>query len=263
MRVLVTGAGRAIGKATAAELLARGHEVVATARDPSLLADLDGATALPLDVRDEASVRGAIDRAGALDAVVNNAALSISGPLEEYPVETFAATLDTNVTGVLRVVQAVLPAWRARGHGAIVNISSVQGQVSTPLEGAYAASKYALEALSETMHYELGHFGIRVVIVQPGYIEPGMKHPQTHLGPDGVYDELRRQWSGTDDKVSDGAGRTPTGVAAARIADAVEDPTTPLRVPVGADAEMILAVRRQLGDAEFEAAMRAQLGLTW
>lgn len=263
MRVLITGAGRAIGRATARELLERGHEVVATARDPSLLADLDGATALPLDVRDDASVRAAVARAGPLDAVVNNAALSVSGPLEGYPLETFAATLDTNVTGVLRVVQALLPAWRARGSGVIVNISSVQGRVSTPMEGAYAASKFALEGLSETMHYELGHFGIRVAIVQPGYIAPGMKHGDAHLGPDGVYDELRRQWTGMDDKVSDGAGRTPAAVAAARIADAVEDPATPLRVPIGADAEMVLAVRRQLGDEEFEAAMRAQLGLTW
>jgi NAD(P)-dependent dehydrogenase (short-subunit alcohol dehydrogenase family) len=183
MRVLITGAGRAIGKATAIELRDRGHEVVATARDPSLLGDLDGVEALELDVRSDESVRAAIGAAGELDAVVNNAALSVSGPLEGYPVDTFAATLDTNVTGVLRVVQAVLPAWRERGSGVIVNISSVQGQVSTPMEGAYAASKYALEALSETMHYELRHFGIRTVIIQPGYIAPGMKHPVEHKGP--------------------------------------------------------------------------------
>jgi NAD(P)-dependent dehydrogenase (short-subunit alcohol dehydrogenase family) len=262
MRVLITGAGRAIGKATAVELRDRGHDVVGTARDPSLLADVDGITALALDVRDDGSVRRALAEAGSLDVIVNNAALSVSGPLEEYPLDTFEATLDTNVTGVLRVAQAVLPEWRERGSGVFVNISSVQGRVSTPLEGAYAASKYALEALSETMHYELGHFGIRVVIVQPGYIAPGMKHATEHLGPD-VYDELRRQWSGTDQKVTGGSGRTPTDEAARRIADAVEDPDTPLRVPIGADAEMTLAVRRQLDDAEFEATMREQLGLTW
>ena len=262
MRVLITGAGRAIGKATAHELLDRGHEVVATARDPQLLADLDGATMVALDVRDDASVRAAIDVAGELDAIINNAALSVSGPLEGYPIDTFTATLDTNVTGVLRVVQAVLPAWRSRGSGTFVNISSVQGRVSTPMEGAYAASKYALEALSETMHYELRHFGIRTVIVEPGYIAPGMKHPVEHRGPD-VYDELRRQWFGTSEKLTGDGGRTPTDVAAARIADAVEDPDTPLRVPIGPDAEMTLAVRSQLGDAEFEAAMRRQLDLTW
>lgn len=262
MRVLITGAGRAIGKATAVELRDRGHDVVGTARDPSLLDDLEGITSLPLDVRDPASVRAAVDAAGPLDAIVNNAALSVSGPLEDYPLDTFEATLDTNVTGVLRVAQAVLPAWRERGSGVFVNISSVQGRVSTPLEGAYAASKFALEALSETMHYELAHFGIRVVIVEPGYISPGMKHATEHRGPD-VYDELRRQWSGTDEKVTGGSGRTPTEEAARRIADAVEDPSTPLRLPIGADAEMTLAVRRKLDDADFEAAMRGQLGLTW
>jgi NAD(P)-dependent dehydrogenase (short-subunit alcohol dehydrogenase family) len=262
MRVLITGAGRAIGKATAIELRDRGHEVVATARDTSLLDDLDGVEALELDVRSDESVRAAIGAAGELDAVVNNAALSVSGPLEGYPVDTFAATLDTNVTGVLRVVQAVLPAWRERGSGVIVNISSVQGQVSTPMEGAYAASKYALEALSETMHYELRHFGIRTVIIQPGYIAPGMKHPVEHKGPE-VYDELRRQWFGTSEKLTGDEGRTPTDVAAARIADAVEDPDSPLRVPIGADAERTLAVRRRLDDAAFEAAMRTQLDLTW
>jgi NAD(P)-dependent dehydrogenase (short-subunit alcohol dehydrogenase family) len=262
MRVLITGAGRAIGKATAIELRDRGHDVVATARDPALLDDVDGVMVVPLDVRDAESVRAAVHGAGSLDAIVNNAALSVSGPLEDYPLDTFEATLDTNVTGVLRVAQAVLPEWRERGHGAFVNISSVQGRVSTPLEGAYAASKFALEALSETMHYELAHFGIRVAIVEPGYISPGMKHATEHLGPD-VYDELRAQWSGTDEKVTGGGGRTPTEEAARRIADAVEDPATPLRVPIGADAEMTLAVRRKLDDAEFEAAMRAQLGLTW
>ncbi len=262
MRILITGAGRAIGRATAVELLDRGHEVVATARNPDLLDDVDGVTALALDVRDDASVTSAVEAAGPLDAVVNNAALGIGGPLEGYPIETFTATLDTNVTGVLRVVQALLPAWRERGSGVIVNISSVQGKVSTPLEGAYAASKFALEALSETMHYELGHFGIRTVIIEPGYIEPGMKHDHEHVGP-AVYDELRRQWSGTDAKVTGGGGRTPTATAAARIADAIEDPETPLRVPIGADAELTLAVRRQMDDAEFEATMRAQLDLTW
>lgn len=262
MRILITGAGRAIGRVTAETLTARGHHVIATARRPELLADMDVAERLALDVTDAASVATCFAAAGELDAIVNNAALSMSGPMEDYPIDMFQATLDTNVTGVLRCVQAVAPAWRTRGSGVIVNISSVQGKVSTPVEGAYAASKFALEALSETLHYELGHFGIRVCIIEPGYIAPGMKHAPTHVGPD-AYTDLHAQWSGTDDKVTGGAGRTSTEVAAGVIADAVEQANTPLRVPIGADAELTFAVRKQMDDAEFEATMRAQLGLTW
>lgn len=261
MRVLITGAARAIGASTAAELTSRGHHVVATARDPSLLADVACAQRLALDVTDDASVTAALAAAGELDAVVNNAALSGSGPLEGYPLERLRAVFETNTFGALRVIQALVPAWRERGHGVIVNVSSVQGRVSPPLDGVYAASKYALEALSETLHYELGHFGIRTVIVEPGYIAPGMKAAPAHEGA-AVYDELRRQWNGTDLRLTGGARPGPEIVATA-IADAIERADTPLRVPVGGDAEMILGARAQMDDAAFEAAMRSVLGLEW
>jgi NAD(P)-dependent dehydrogenase (short-subunit alcohol dehydrogenase family) len=260
MRVLITGAARAIGAATATELMAAGHEVVATARDVALLADVPAALRLPLDVTDDASVAAAIDAAGPLDAIVNNAAVSGKGPLDSYPLDRLQRMFETNTFGALRVVQAVAPAWRERGSGVIVNVSSVQGRVATPLEGPYAASKYALEALSETLHYELGHFGIRVVIIEPGYIAPGMKATDQHLG-DSAYDELRTQWEGTDSKV---VGERPGPELVGRaIVAAVTDPATPLRVPVGQDAELILGVRHQLDDASFEATMRQTIGLTW
>ena len=261
MRVLITGAGRAIGRATAIELIARGHDVVATARDPKLLADLDGAHVLPLDVTSDASVTECFAAAGELDAIVNNAAVNGTGPLEAYPIDRFRQVLETNTLGALRTVQAVAPSWRERGSGVIVNISSVLGRVATPLAGAYATSKYALEALSEALHYELGHFGVRVVIVEPGYIAPGMKPSADHRG-DIAYDELWTQWAGTDEKLNAGSRPGPDLVARA-VADAIERPATPLRVPVGSDAELSLATRRALDDAEFEAAMRATLGVTW
>jgi NAD(P)-dependent dehydrogenase (short-subunit alcohol dehydrogenase family) len=262
MRILVTGAGRAIGHATAAECAQRGHEVVATARDTSLLDDLDVAQRLSLDVTDPDSIAAALDAAGELDAVVNNAALQSRGPLEDYPLERLQAIVDTNTYGPFRMIQALIPSWRERGSGVFVNVSSVQGQVATPLEGAYAASKYALEALSETLHYEIGHFGLRVVIIQPGYIAPGMKRGAHHEGP-AVYAPLLEQWEGTDSKVTGPEGRPGPELVATAIADAIEDPATPLRVPVGADAEMIMATRRALDDASFEAAMRKALDLDW
>jgi NAD(P)-dependent dehydrogenase (short-subunit alcohol dehydrogenase family) len=262
VRVLVTGAARAIGRATVHVLATRGHTVVATARDVSLLESSPAARVLPLDVSDPTSVAAAVAQAGELDAVVNNAALTGFGPIETYPVESFVRVLDVNTVGPLRLAQAVVPAWRERGSGVLVNISSVQGRIGTPLEGAYAASKHALEAMSESMYFELGHFGIRVVIIEPGYIAPGMKHEDDHPGP-AVYADLHNQWGGSVSALVGPGGRPGPELVADAVADALEDPKTPLRVEVGADAAMVLQLRRSLSDVEFEATMREALGLTW
>jgi NAD(P)-dependent dehydrogenase (short-subunit alcohol dehydrogenase family) len=262
VRVLVTGAARAIGRATVEVLAGRGHEVVATARNPDLLEGLPATQVLGLDVSDTASVQAAIAAAGELDAVINNAGLPGTGPLETYPIDSFSRVLDVNTVGPLRLAQAVTPSWRARGSGVLVNVSSVQGKIGTPLEGPYAASKHALEALSEALHFELGHFGIRVVIIEPGYIAPGMKHDDDHAGPP-VYADLHAQWGGTATTLTGPGGRPGPELVGMAVADALEDPATPLRVEVGDDAAMVLQLRRTLGDAEFEATMREALGLTW
>jgi NAD(P)-dependent dehydrogenase (short-subunit alcohol dehydrogenase family) len=235
---------------------------VATARNADLLAGLPAVRLLELDVGDDASVRAAVAAAGELDAIVNNAGLPGSGPLETYPLDSFSRVLEVNTIGPLRMAQAVVPRWRQRGSGVLVNVSSVQGKIGTPLEGPYAASKHALEALSETLHFELGHFGIRVVIIEPGYIAPGMKHGDDHPGP-AVYGELQAQWSGTAATLTGPGGRPGPELVGRAVADALEDPATPLRVEVGDDAAMVLELRRTLGDVEFEATMRAALGLTW
>ena len=260
--MLVTGAARAIGRATVEVLAGRGHEVVATARTPALLEGLSAAQVLALDVSDAASVRAAVAAAGELDAVVNNAGVPGTGPLETYPLDSFSRVLDVNTVGPLRMAQAVVPGWRQRGSGVLVNVSSVQGKIGTPLEGAYAASKHALEALSESLHFELGHFGIRVVIIEPGYIAPGMKHDDDHPGP-AIYADLHAQWSRTVATLTGPEGRPGPELVGTAVAGALEDPATPLRVEVGQDAATVLQLRRALGDAEFEATMRDALGLTW
>jgi NAD(P)-dependent dehydrogenase (short-subunit alcohol dehydrogenase family) len=263
VRVLVTGAARAIGRATVEVLAARGHEVVATARNPELLEGVPAVQLLELDVSDDASVRAAVEAAGELDAVVNNAGLPGAGPLETFPLASFSRVLEVNTIGPLRMAQAVVPRWRERGSGILVNVSSVQGKIGTPLEGPYAASKHALEALSESLYFELGHFGIRVVIIEPGYIAPGMKHDDDdHVGP-AAYAQLRAQWSGTAETLNGPEGRPGPELVGLAVADALEDPATPLRVEVGADAAMVLQLRRTLNDTEFEATMREALGLTW
>lgn len=262
MRVLITGAGRAIGAATAIGLTKAGHEVIATARNVSLLGDLDVAQRLAMDVTSDESVREALERAGSIDAVVNNAATHGHGTLEEYPLDQLRLMFETNSIGAIRVVQQLLPLWRTRGSGVIVNISSVQGRVASPLEGAYSASKYALEAFSEALHYEVRHFGIRTVIIQPGYIAPGMK-PLPVLEHNPAYQGLWDEWSGLDAKVTGPCGRPGPEIVGAAVLRALEDETTPLRVPVGDDAHLILATRSQLDDASFEVAMRKTLNVHW
>jgi NAD(P)-dependent dehydrogenase (short-subunit alcohol dehydrogenase family) len=263
MRVLVTGAGSGIGEATAKVLAERGHEVVATARRLDALTDLDVAARLELDVTSDASVAACVAAAGPIDVLVNNAGITETGPMETYPHDVLLKMFETNVFGPMRMVRALVPAMRERGEGVVVNVTSVEGKVAAPLAGAYCGTKHALEALSESLAFEVGHFGVRVVIVEPGYIAPGMRNAVRH-GEDGTaYEELRRQWSGADDTLVGPEGRPGPELVGEAIAEAIADPSTPLRVPVGADAELVLATRKQLGDAEFTAAMRQMLGLSW
>lgn len=268
MRILVTGAATGIGRATTVELSARGHEVVATARRLEALDGLDAGGRLVLDVTDERSVARAVAEAGPLDGIVNNAGLSEPGPIEEYPADAWRRVMDTNVLGPMLVSRELIPAMRAQGHGVIVNISSVQGRLGIPFGGAYCASKHALEGFSEVLRYEIGHFGIRVVLIEPGYIASGPTQDAgrariTHGEDLEVYRELHDQWDGTDDQVVGSGGRPGPEVVAVAVADAIEDPATPFRVRVGADSEMVLAARSSLDDETFESTMRGVLGLTW
>lgn len=261
--MLVTGAGSGIGEATARVLSGHGHQVVATARRLETLDGLDVALKLPLDVTSEASVAACVAAAGDIEVLVNNAGITETGPMETYPHDVLLKMFETNVFGPMRMIRALVPAMRERGEGVVVNVTSVEGKVAAPLAGGYCGTKHALEAMSESLSFEVGHFGVRVVIVEPGYIAPGMRNAVRH-GEDGtVYEELRRQWSGADETMVGPEGRPAPELVGEAIAAAIADPATPLRVPVGADAEMVLATRKQLGDHDFTAAMRDLLGLTW
>ena len=260
LRVLITGAARGIGMATAQVLANRGHSVVAT--DISALSGLQGIQAHVLDVTSDDSVARCLEEVGPLDAIVNNAGISGGGPVEGYPLDRIRQMFETNTLGALRVIQAVLPAWRKRGSGVIVNVSSVSGRVASPLEAAYSASKFALEALTESLHLEVRHFGIRSVLIEPGTIAPGMKTSEIHKGP-ADYAGLWEQWTGAHTKMTGPSSRPGPEIVASAIASAIEDPATPLRVPVGQDAEMILGLRRSLDDQAFEDAMRKAIGFTW
>ena len=192
-RVLITGCSTGIGRASAVELTKRGHEVVATARRPETLEDLDVVARLPLDVDDAASVRAAVDAAGPLDGLVNNAGFGVGGPAETVDLDAARRCMETNLFGAARMIQAVLPGLRARGGGTIVNVASVAGRVGVPLEGFYSASKWALEGLSEALHFEVGHFGIRVRIVEPGAFETRFSDNLVGRGIDGALRRARHR----------------------------------------------------------------------
>jgi len=176
---LVTGCSSGIGRATALRLRQDGHVVYATARRIETLAELEaaGCETLALDVTSEESRRAAVgeieSRHGAVGVLVNNAGYSQSGALETLPLAAFRDQLETNVVGLLGLCQLVLPAMRARRRGTIVNISSMGGRLTFPGGGAYHASKYALEALSDVLRFEVGGQGVDVVLVEPGLIRSG------------------------------------------------------------------------------------------
>jgi NAD(P)-dependent dehydrogenase (short-subunit alcohol dehydrogenase family) len=263
-RVLITGCSTGFGRAAAVELMKRGHEVIASARRPATLDELDVAMRLPLDVDDRASVEQAIGAAGRVDALVNNAGFGIQGPVERVPIEESRRMLETNFFGAVRMIQAVLPQMRERRSGTIVNLTSLAGRVAPPLGGFYAATKFALEALSEALHYEIGHFGVRVRIVEPGYFETEFQGKEPRFGLDGApYDELEQQWAVAFEKLRGGEPALGAEPVAQVIADAIESDDGPLRWPVGGDADLVLAARTTMDDATFEATMRSTLGLDW
>ena len=263
-RVLITGCSTGFGRATTIELTKRGHEVIATARRPETLHDLDCAATLALDVDDDASVAAAIDAAGRVDVLVNNAGFGVAGPIESVPIAEVRRMFETNVLGACRMIQGVLPQMRERGDGVIVNVTSLAGRAVGPTGGYYAGTKHALEAISESLHYEVGHFGIRVAIVEPGFFATDFQGKEPRHGLDEPpYDELDRQWSTSMERLR-GGGEAPGAEPVAQvIADAVEGTEPKLRWPVGADADLVIGARATMDDATFEATMRGMLELTW
>lgn len=265
--VLVTGCSTGIGRACAESFLAQGATVWATARRPDTLADLAtaGCRTLALDVTDEASMARAVAEVeagdGAIDVLVNNAGYGQQGALEEVPLDRWRAQFETNVFGVVRMCQLVLPGMRARRRGRIVMVSSMGGRLTFPGGSAYHASKYALEALSDVLRYEVARFGVHVVVVEPGLVATAYGAAAVdHLAGDetdgpyasftaGVRAALTNSFAGGV------PGTTEPADVAAAVVGAALDPSPPTRVVVGAMAEQLIAARRTLDDHAWDQMM--------
>jgi NAD(P)-dependent dehydrogenase (short-subunit alcohol dehydrogenase family) len=260
----ITGASSGFGRAYAAHALARGYNVVATARTLSALDDVvarapDRVLALALDVTRagdaQAAVAAAVARFGRIDVLINNAGYGIVGAFEETDDSALRALMETNFFGAVNVTRAALPTLRAQCCGAIVNISSLGGQLSFAGFSAYSATKFAIEGISEALAQELKPFGIKVLIVEPGQFRTNLAGPSMRHMP--VMDAYRdivggtRQFAHDMNGTQDGDPRK----AAAVIEAALDAPNTPLRLQLGADAveavrDHAQALLKELGDWE-------------
>ena len=240
--VLVTGAGRGIGRAITEEFIRRGHRVIGTARNTDSLEGLDVAQKLALDVTDDASVAAAFDAAGDVDIVVVNPAEIFYAAVEAIPLDELQRLFNLNTVGALRVAQAALPQMRTRGDGKLLFMSSVLGRVVLPNGAAYAATKWALEALVESLAIETAPFGVQATLLEPGAVSSGaLDNVTTYTLPDDPYAAR-----GGDEELR-AAMITPEQVAI-EIADAAEKPQLPLRLPIGDAARAVLAARRAAPD---------------
>lgn len=266
--VLITGCSSGFGMASAALFLARGWNVIATMRSPrpTLFEESDRLLVTALDVTDPDSISKAvaegIARFGRIDVLVNNAGVGLFSAFEATPDEVIRQTFETNTFGVMAVTRAVVPHMRECGSGTIVNVTSSVGIAPMPLVAVYTASKYAVEGFSESLAYELGTFGVRVRIVEPGLA------PSTSFAAnsDGRMDDLMPA------VYSDYAGRyhksmqdyptayTTEGDVAEAVYAAATDDGERLRYPAGADSVMLAGLRRTLPEQAFMARMRAMSG---
>ena len=257
---LVTGSSSGIGLATAVTLGRGGHTVIATMRNVDGAGELRkiiSAESLPvtvtaLNVDDDASVSDAVKKVlaenGRIDVLVNNAGVSARGSVEEVPIGVFRQAMETNFFGALRCIKAVIPSMRKHRHGCIVNVTSVAGRIALAAQAPYAASKWALEALSECLAQEMKAFNVRVAIIEPGVVATqilGKANPAPKGSP---YPHLRRL-----DALFTASLTNPTSpyVVGEQIRQIVEGTSWQLRYPSGPDAVPFLEWRGNKTDEEF------------
>jgi NADP-dependent 3-hydroxy acid dehydrogenase YdfG len=262
LTVLVTGASSGIGRATAIEFARRGHRVYAAARREQVLADLASATqgiqAVGLDVTDEDSVRRAWAKICAdtsddgVDVLVNNAGFALSGPVELLGGADVQRQFATNVFGLLAVTRTVLPGMRARRSGRIINISSLVGRTTFPGTGVYGSTKYAIEALSDALRQEVAGFGIKVILIEPGFAATSIAEASDTLAaaPQPVPADYAPMVAAGARYLADQVTRgIPAEKVATTIADAAERPQPRARYVVPGSAKPTIMLLTSLPDS--------------
>ena len=273
---LVTGATSGLGKAMALLLASKGYDVYAGARKTAdgeaLVAEARDSgislKAVQLDVTDNSSVRAAVslvaEGSGRLDNLVNNAGYGFLGTVEEATDEEILRQFDVNVFGVGRMCRAVLPMMRAQRSGVIVNISAWLGRMGFPLLTYYNASKYAVEAITDSLRYEVAPFGIRVHSVLPGlfgtrFVSKGLVANPATVSPASPYAALAAKLVPVvAKKINEGPDPVAVAEAVLRV---IEDAGSPIRTPVGVEAETFVPMAKQLSDEAFEAKVKEIFGL--
>jgi len=278
--VLITGATDGLGKAAALLLAKRGYRVFAAGRSAGKRAQLDALArekgipleALAMDVCDDASVCNAIstvrDRAGEIDVLINNAGMAYIGTVEDMAMADYRQQFETNFFGTIRVTQAVVPRMRERRSGHILMMSSVSGLVTPPAQGAYSASKHAIEGLSNALRLEMYPFGVKVILIEPGYIVTNIQNiaeellqPYREKVESGPYAKIYSStFAGSQ------AGRAKSGTTAEDCAQimlqAIEARNPKARYGVTPLATLVKWCKRLLPDSQVDAMIRRRYGIT-
>jgi NADP-dependent 3-hydroxy acid dehydrogenase YdfG len=269
--VLITGCSSGIGHATAKRLADEGWKVYATARRPETIEDLKqaGCETLALDVTDEESMKAAVatvtEAEGAVGVLINNAGYSQSGAVESVPLETVRRQFETNVFGLIRMTQLALPGMRDQGWGKVVNIGSMGGKVTFPGGGFYHATKYAVEAISDALRFEVRGFGVDVILVEPGLITTAFGDVASasvdEAESNGPYADFNRSVAKLTTDAYNGPmsklGAGPEAVAKT-IAGALKAPRPKARYPVTLSARLLINQRRITPDRVWDLIMRSQ-----
>jgi NAD(P)-dependent dehydrogenase (short-subunit alcohol dehydrogenase family) len=262
---LVTGASSGIGLAIAVALSGAGYEVIGTSRDAARVTPVPGVAFVDLDVASDASVTSAVERViarfGRIDLLVNNAGIGVGGAAEESSIAQDQRVFDVNVFGVMRMTKAVLPHMRARKRGRILNVSSIVGLVPAPYLAAYAATKHAIEGYSESLDHEVREYGIRVLLIEPGWTNTSFE--TNSVPPDNPLPSYadQRRVAGQIMSAAIKAGDDPATVARVVVTAAGE--TNPrLRYPAGAVAARVSTLRRFVPARAFDRSLRKRNQLT-
>ena len=244
---MITGSSSGYGLETARYFLSRDWNVIATMRTPreDVLPRSPLLRILPLDVTDEESIAAAIEAAGPIDVLVNNAGIGVVGAFEATPLSHIRKVFETNTFGVMAMTQAVIPQMRKRGSGVIVNVTSSTTLAPFPLAAAYTASKQAIEGFTESLAHELGHFNIRTKLVEPGYAPTTRFTVNTEVRVEDLIPKTYAEFAAPIfAEFANPALTTKESDVSETIWLAVNDSTDKLRFPAGADAVALAGALR-------------------